>query len=251
MSATINTSRKTVIITGASSGIGFALAEAYLQRGYNVVGNARTIERLLAAAEKLGNPANFLAVAGDIALAATAQALFARAIAAFGKVDILINNAGVFIAKPIGDYTEADLDALVSTNLKGFFYPSQQAAAHMAANKSGHIVTISANIAIQPTTKVPALLPVLIKGGLINATRALAIELAASNVQVNTVAPGIIRTPLHSDFENSQGFLNALSPSGRTGNTKDVVDAVLYLTDAAFTSGVVLPVDGGATAGTW
>jgi NAD(P)-dependent dehydrogenase (short-subunit alcohol dehydrogenase family) len=247
----MSSKQKTVIITGASSGIGFALAEAYLQRGYNVVGNARTMERLQAAAEKLGNPANFLAVAGDIALPATAKALFARAIAAFGKVDILINNAGVFIAKPIGDYTEDDLDALVSTNLKGFFYPSQQAAAHMAANKSGHIVTISANIALQPTVKVPALLPVLIKGGLINATRALAIELAASKVQVNTVAPGIIQTPLHSDFENSQGFLNALSPSGRTGHAKDVVDAVLYLTDAGFTSGVVLPVDGGATAGTW
>jgi len=251
MRTAINQDQKTVIITGASSGIGFALAEAYLQRGYNVVGNARTIERLLAAAEKLGNPANFLAVAGDIALPATAQALFARAIAAFGKVDILINNAGVFIAKPIGDYSEDDLDALVSTNLKGFFYPSQQAAAHMAANKSGHIVTISANIAIQPTLKVPALLPVLIKGGLINATRALAIELAASNVQVNTVAPGIIQTPLHRDFENSQAFLNTLSPSGRTGNTKDVVNAVLYLTEADFISGVVLPVDGGATAGTW
>ncbi|MEM4990609.1 SDR family oxidoreductase [Collimonas sp. H4R21] len=247
----MSSNQKTVIITGASSGIGFALAEAYLQRGYNVVGNARTIERLLAAAEKLGNPPNFLAVAGDIARPATAKALFERAIAAFGKVDILVNNAGVFIAKPVGDYTEDDLDALVSTNLKGFFYPSQQAAVHMAANKSGHIVTISANIAMQPTVKVPALLPVLIKGGLINATRALAIELAASNVQVNTVAPGIIQTPLHGDYENSRAFFNTLSPSGRTGSTKDVVDAVLYLTDAGFISGVALPVDGGATAGTW
>ncbi|MDP3795577.1 MAG: SDR family oxidoreductase [Polaromonas sp.] len=247
----MSTSNKTVVITGASSGIGFALAEAYLKRGYNVAGNARSAARLQAAAEKLGNPANFVGVEGDIAKPATAQNLFAQAIAAFGKVDILVNNAGIFTAKPIGDYTEDDLETIVGTNLKGFFYPSQQAAAHMAKNRQGHIVTITASIAMQPNVKVPALLPVLIKGGLNQATRALAIELASSNVKVSAVAPGIIATPMHSPDEGTQAFLRTLSPSARTGATQDVVDAVLYLTDAQFTTGAVLAVDGGASAGTW
>ena len=242
---------KTVIVTGASSGIGFALAEAYLARGFNVVGNARTMARLEEAAAKLGYPENFLPVAGDIARPETAAALFERAIAKFGKVDILINNAGIFVAKPVGEYTEADVDAMVSTNLKGFFYPSQQAATHMAANKDGHIVTITANIAMQPTAKVPALLPVLIKGGLNHATRGLAIELAAHNVRVNAVAPGIIATPLHGTDDATWAFYRTLSPSGKTGETGDIVNAVLYLTDSSFTSGTVMAVDGGAAAGHW
>lgn len=242
---------KTVIVTGASSGIGFAVAEAYLKRGYNVVGNARTIERLKAAADKLGNPSNFVLVPGDISKPETAKALFERAVAAFGKVDILINNAGIFIAKPVTDYTEQDLDDLLNTNLKGVFYPSQQAAAHMGANKSGHIVNITASIAMQPNVKVPALLPVLIKGGLNNATRGLAIELAASNVKVNAVAPGIIATPMHSDDEATQAFFRTLAPTGTTGVTDDVVNAVLYLTESSFTTGTILPVDGGGSAGTW
>jgi NAD(P)-dependent dehydrogenase (short-subunit alcohol dehydrogenase family) len=242
---------KTVIVTGASSGIGFAIAEAYLKRGYNVVGNARTLDRLQTAAAQWGNPSNFLPVAGDIADPATAKALFERAVAAFGKVDVLINNAGIFLAKPIADYTEDDVNAIVNTNLMGFFYPSQEAAKHMSANCSGHIVTITASLAMQPTAKVPALLPILIKGGLNHATRGLALELAPSNVKVNAVAPGIISTPMHGTDEGTQNFLKQLSPSGEMGSTKDVADAVLYLTESSFTSGVVLPVDGGSTAGTW
>ena len=241
----------TVIVTGASSGIGLAIAKAYLERGYNVVGNARTLARLQSAAQQLGNPPNFLLVPGDIAKAETAADLFHKAIAAFGKVDILINNAGIFLAKPIGDYTEADLESIVGTNLKGFFYPSQQAATHMAKNRSGHIVTITASIATQPNAKVPALLPILIKGGLNQATRGLAIELAASNVRVNAVAPGIIQTPMHGTDQATQSFLKTLAPNGATGDTQDVVNAVLYLTDSAFTSGAVMAVDGGASAGTW
>lgn len=243
--------KQTVIVTGASSGLGFTIAEAYLQRGYNVVGNARTLDRLEAAAAKLGNPANFLMVAGDIAEAETAKALFDTSIAAFGKVDILINNAGIFISKAIGDYTEADVNAIVGTNLMGFFYPSQLAATHMSANGSGHIVTITASIAMQPNIKMPALLPVLIKGGLNHATRSLALELAPFNVKVNAVAPGVIDTPIHGQDEETQAFLKSMSPSGRTGNAKDIVDAVMYLTDSSYTSGTVMVVDGGATAGTW
>ncbi|MFM0643198.1 SDR family NAD(P)-dependent oxidoreductase [Paraburkholderia bryophila] len=245
----MNNEARTVVITGASSGIGFALAQAYLARGDNVVGNARTIERLEAAALKLGNPPNFLTVAGDIADPATSRTLFERAIAAFGKVDVLVNNAGIFIAKPIANYTEEHLDALINTNLKGFFYPTQQAAEHMARNRQGHIVSITASIAMQPTAKVPALLPVLIKGGLNQATRALALELASSNVKVSAVAPGAIDTPLHDPSRHA--FMKTLQPAARLGSTKDIVDAVLYLTDAEYTTGVVLAVDGGATAGTW
>jgi NAD(P)-dependent dehydrogenase (short-subunit alcohol dehydrogenase family) len=243
--------KKTVIVTGASSGIGFAIAQAYLARGYNVVGNARTLDRLESAAAQLGKPSNFLLVAGDIALPATAAALFERAIAAFGKVDILVNNAGIFIAKPVGAYTEDDLETIVSTNLKGFFYPSQLAAEHMRTNRDGHIVTITASVAMQPNAKIPALLPVLIKGGLNHATRALAIELASANVRVNAVAPGIIVTPMHGTDEGTTTFLKALAPNGAMGHTQDIVDAVLYLTDSTFTSGTVMAVDGGATAGTW
>lgn len=242
---------KTVIVTGASSGLGFAIARAYLERGYNVVGNARTQARLEEAAARLGNPHNFLAVAGDIARPDTARRLFAQAIEAFGQVDILINNAGIFIAKPVGDYTEEELEAIVDTNLKGFFYPSQAAAKHMAARGSGHIVSITASIAMQPNVKVPALLPVLIKGGLNSAVRGLALELATSHVQVNAVAPGIIETPLHPDDEGTRAFLRGLAPSGEIGSPQDIVDAVLYLTDSTFVSGTILNVDGGSTTGVW
>ncbi|UTL88978.1 SDR family NAD(P)-dependent oxidoreductase [Pseudomonas fluorescens] len=239
---------RTVIITGASSGLGFALAEAFLERGDNVVGNARSQARLDQASARLGHPQRFVGVAGDIAAAETAQRLFATAQATFGSVDILINNAGIFIPKPFTEYSETDVDALVGTNLKGFFYPSQAAARVMAAQGYGQIIAITASIALQPDTRVPALLPVLVKGGLNQAVKGLALELAASGVQVNAVAPGIIDTPLHGGTVEALG---GLSPSGRTGKPQDVVDAVLYLTDARFVSGVILPVDGGSTAGTW
>lgn len=240
---------RTVVITGASSGMGLALAEAYLKRGDNVVGNARSPARLDAAAASLGHPASFVGVAGDIALPETAEAIFKVAKERFGKVDILVNNAGIFMAKPFHTYTQEDVERLVATNLMGFVYPSQLAAEHMMANRSGHIVNITASLALQPNVKTPALLTVLVKGGLNSATRALALELAAHNVKVNAVAPGIIDTPLHA--EGSQEFLKGLQPTGAYGKAGDIVDAVLYLTDASFTTGAVLNVDGGATAGVW
>jgi NAD(P)-dependent dehydrogenase (short-subunit alcohol dehydrogenase family) len=239
----------TVVITGASSGIGLGLAQAYLERGFNVVANARTEERLAAAAEQLGNPARFLGVAGDIGRRDTARQLIDRAVERFGKVDVLINNAGIFNAKPFVDYTEEELDQLVATNLKGFVYASQAAARHMIARRQGHIVNITASIALQPNQQVPALLPVLIKGGINAATRALALELAPHNVKVNAVAPGIVDTPLYTPEQHS--FLNGLSPAGRIATVREIADAVLYLTSADFTTGVVLPVDGGMSTGKW
>ena len=248
MQDTLNTPA-TVVITGASSGIGLGLAQAYLERGFNVVANARTDERLAAAATQLGNPARFLGVAGDIGRRDTAQQLIDRAVERFGKVDVLINNAGIFNAKPFVDYTEEELDQLVATNLKGFVYASQAAARHMVARRQGHIVNITASIALQPNQQVPAALPVLIKGGINAATRALALELAPHNVKVNAVAPGIVDTPLYTPEQH--GFLNGLAPAGRIATVREIADAVLYLTSADFTTGVVLPVDGGMSTGKW
>jgi len=239
----------TVVITGASSGIGLGLAEAYLARGFNVVANARTDERLAAAAKQLGSPARFLGVAGDIGQRDTARQLIDRAVERFGQVDVLINNAGIFNAKPFVEYSEEELDRIVATNIKGFVYASQAAAAHMVPRRQGHIVNITASLALQPNLKVPALLPVLVKGGVNAATRALALELSPHNVKVNAVAPGIVDTPLYTP--EMHGFLNGLAPAGRIAQVREIADAVLYLTSSDFTTGVVLPVDGGMSTGTW
>ncbi len=239
----------TVIITGASSGIGLALAAAFLERGDNVVINGRDAARLAGAAERLGHPSRVLAVAGDIAAPATAQRLFAEAAARFGRVGILVNNAGLFMPKPVTDYTSADVEQMVATNLMGFVYPTQEAARHMQGNGGGHILNISASLALQPNASVPALLPVLIKGGINSATRALAIELAPHNIKVNAVAPGIIDTPMHP--AENHAFLAGLAPLGRIGSTQHIVDAVLYLTGSNFSTGAVLTVDGGMSAGKW
>ncbi|TWC30539.1 short-subunit dehydrogenase [Pseudomonas sp. SJZ079] len=242
-------SKKTAVITGASSGIGLGLAKAFLDNGYNVVGSARSIEGLNAAANSLGNPDNFIGVAGDVADASTARDIFAAAIEKFGSVEVLVNNAGFFLPKPFIDYTPEDLESLLDTNLKGVVYSSQVAAAHMIQRGAGHIVNISAAVALQPNIAVPAALPVLIKGGVNQMTRALALELSPHNIQVNTVAPGIIDTPMHDP--SSRDFLNNLAPSGRVGTVEEIAEAVLYLAKADFTTGVVLAVDGGMSTGKW
>ncbi|MBD7972483.1 MULTISPECIES: SDR family NAD(P)-dependent oxidoreductase [Escherichia] len=242
---------KTVIVTGASSGLGLAIAQAFLARNYNVVANARSLQRLQNMADGLGNPRNLLLVPGDISLPETAANLFTLSEKHFGQVDILVNNAGIFIAKPVTDYTPQDVVSMTDTNLKGFFYPAQAAARHMSQRGSGHIITITASIAMQPNRKIPALLPVLIKGGLNQAIRGLALELAPHNIMVNGVAPGVIATPMHESDEQSLEFLKGLAPTERIGHPQDIVDAVLYLADSTFVTGTVLTVDGGASAGVW
>ncbi|WJN61643.1 SDR family oxidoreductase [Pseudomonas sp. SO81] len=239
---------RTVVITGASSGIGFGLAKAFLASGFNVVGNARSAERLDEARAQLDNPA-FIGVAGDIAKPDTARRLIQAGIEAFGQVDVLVNNAGFFLPKPFIEYSPDDIDGLLETNLKGVVYASQAAAAHMIERRQGHIINITAAVALQANISVPAALPVLIKGGLNQVTRALALELSPHNIQVNAVAPGIIETPMHDPA--SYGFLNGLQPAGRMGRVSEIADAVLYLANANFTTGVVLPVDGGMSAGKW
>jgi NAD(P)-dependent dehydrogenase (short-subunit alcohol dehydrogenase family) len=240
--------KQTVIVTGASSGIGLAIAKAYLEQGFNVVGIARGRERLEAARRELGAPEKFfLGVEGDIGQPETAKKLFAAAITRFGKVDVLVNNAGFFNAKPFVDYSPEEIDAMVSTNLNGYVYAAQEAARHMIPQKEGRIINITASIAEQPLSNVPAALPILIKGGMNHLTKALALELAPHNIRVVAVAPGIIDTPMYQ--AEMHGFLKTLSPLGLIGTTKDVTDAVLYFTRASFATGVVLTVDGGMTTG--
>ncbi|HDS1767835.1 SDR family oxidoreductase [Pseudomonas putida] len=239
---------KTVVITGASSGIGFGLAKAFLASGFNVVGNARSAERLAEAEAQLDSPA-FIGVAGDIAKPETARRLIQASIDAFGQVDVLVNNAGFFLPKPFIEYSPEDIQGMLETNLKGVVYASQAAAAHMIERRQGHIINITAAVALQPNIAVPAALPVLIKGGLNQVTRALALELSSHNIQVNAVAPGIIETPMHDPA--SFDFLNGLQPAGHIGRVSDIADAVLYLANAGFTTGVVLPVDGGMSVGKW
>jgi NAD(P)-dependent dehydrogenase (short-subunit alcohol dehydrogenase family) len=243
----MNTQQKTVVISGASSGIGFSLAQAYLQEGFNVVANSRSRERLEAARRALGGPDNLLLIEGDIGLPETAKRLFTAAIERFAAVDVLVNNAGIFLAKSFIDYSPEDVAALVSTNLNGFVFPTQEAVKYMRSRRSGHIINITASIALQPLGNVPAALPILIKAGLNQVTKALALELAPYDIKVSAVAPGIIDTPLYPP--DMHAFLHTLQPLGHMGAARDIVDAVLYLTRAEFTTGVVLPVDGGMSAG--
>src|SRR4051812_38807790 len=211
---------KTAIVTGASSGIGLALTQAFLDRGYVVIANARTQSRLKKVQGTLGSPDRFVPVEGDIGQPQVGKRLFDVALERSGHVDVLVNNAGVFIAKPTVDYGVDDVEQMISTNLKGFVYPSQQAAKHMSARGQGIILNITASIALQPQAAVPALLAVLIKGGIDSATRALALELAPKGVRVNAIAPGIIDTPMHN--AGSHDFLKALSPMNRLGSVEQI-----------------------------
>jgi len=237
-------SSKTVVITGASSGIGLALATAFVAAGANVVANARraTETRTLTPSPRL------VLVDGDIASPAVAAKVIDAA-DRFGGVDLLINNAGVFIPKPFTQYTSDDITALFSTNLTGFFHVTQAAVKRMQARKTGHVVTITTSLADQPIAGVGASMPILTKGGLNAVTKALAIEHAAEGIRFNAVAPGIIDTPMHKP--ESHDFLRKLHPIARLGMTAEIVDAVMFLDRAPFVSGEVLHVDGGAHAGRW
>jgi NAD(P)-dependent dehydrogenase (short-subunit alcohol dehydrogenase family) len=240
-------SDKTVIITGASSGIGLGLAEAFLKEGYNVVGTGRSSERLRAVAAQLNAGERFLGVAGDAGKPESAKQVFEQAIAKYGKVDVLVNNAGIFAAKPFVQFTPDEIEEQIATNLKGTLYPSQEAARHMSARKAGKIINITAALAIQPAGGVPALLAVALKGGLNQATQALALELAPYGVTVNAVAPGIVNTPMHKP--ESHAALGAAQPLGRIAKVSEVADAVLYLAKSDYVTGTVMPVDGGWSAG--
>jgi NAD(P)-dependent dehydrogenase (short-subunit alcohol dehydrogenase family) len=238
-------SQKTAIITGASQGIGAGLVEAFLKQGYNVVANSRHITQ----ANPFAASANLVLIDGDIGDPSTAVKIVDAAVSKFGRIDVLINNAGIFIPKPFTEYTTADLDALVSTTLAGFLYVSQLAVKQMLRQKSGSILNISTTLVDQPIAGVGAAVQIMLKGALNAVTRALAIEYAKEGIRVNTIAPGVINTPMHKP--ETHDFLKGLSPAGRIGEVKEIVDAALFLTDARFTSGEILHVDGGAHAGKW
>jgi NAD(P)-dependent dehydrogenase (short-subunit alcohol dehydrogenase family) len=236
---------KTAVVTGASRGIGLAVAEAFVRRGYNVVANSR---RLSTAGTLPAGPRTAL-VDGDIASPETASRVVAAATERFGGIDVLVNNAGVFLAKPFVDHTAADFDALVATNLAGFFHVTREALRTMRERRAGHVVTITTSLASQPIAGVPAAVSILTKAGLDAATRALAIEHAAEGIRFNAVAPGIVDTPMHA--RENHAALSRLHPIARLGTTAEIVDAILYLDGAAFVTGEVLHVDGGAHAGKW
>ena len=237
--------QKTAIVTGASQGIGAGLVDAFLKRGYNVVANSRNIAKT--------NPfpasPNLALVGGDIGDPKTAAKIAETSVSRFGRIDVLVNNAGVFIPKPFTEYTSEEFNTLVSTTLAGFLYVSQLSVKQMLRQKSGSIVNVSTTLVDQPIAGVSAAVQIMIKGGLNSVTRALAIEYAKDGIRVNTVAAGIINTPMHKP--ESHEFLKGLHPIDRMGEVKEIVDAVLFLTDATFTTGEILHVDGGAHAGKW
>ena len=237
----MSTERKVALITGASQGIGAGLVEGFRERGYRVVANSRSI--------KPSDSADLATVAGDITDPVVAKRVVDTAVERFGRIDTLVNNAGIFVSKPFIEYTPEDFAAAMSVNVAGFFYVSQQAAARMLSQKSDHIVNITTSMVDQPIAGVPAALASLTKGGLDAVTRGLAIEYADKGIRVNAVAPGIIKTPMHP--KETHDFLAKLHPMQRMGEVHEIVDAVLYLDNAAFVTGEVLHVDGGQHAGRW
>jgi NAD(P)-dependent dehydrogenase (short-subunit alcohol dehydrogenase family) len=232
--------QKVAVITGASQGIGAALVDAYRKLGYAVVATSRTIE--------LSGDAGVVTVRGDIADPATAERVIAAGIKQFGRIDTVVNNAGLFVAKPFTDYTADDYATVTGVNLTGFFRVTQLAVEHMLAQGGGgHIVNITTSLVDNADSRVPSVLASLTKGGLQSATKSLAIEYATRGIRANAVSPGTVRTPMHP--EETHAALAALQPVGRLGEESDIVDAVLYLENAPFVTGEILHVDGGMSAG--
>jgi NAD(P)-dependent dehydrogenase (short-subunit alcohol dehydrogenase family) len=236
-------SKRTAIVTGASQGIGAALVDALVDTDYNVVATSRNVNGSLAASS------NLVLVAGDIGKKETAGRVVDAAMENFGRIDLLVTNAGIFSTKPFTEFTTEDFNALVSTNLLGFVYIAQLAVAQMLKQESGAVVSITAALADQPIAGVNAAVPMITKGGLNAVIKSLAIEYARDGIRFNAVAPGIVDTPMHKD--DPKDFLKTLQPMGKMAHVNDVVDAVLYLAHAGQVSGEVLHVDGGSHAGRW
>ena len=238
--------QKTAIVTGASQGIGAGAVKAFLDRGYRVVANSRNISKSGA----FETSDRLVLVDGNIAEAATAAKIADIAVTKFGSIDALLNNAGIYFSKPFTDYTVNDLRSLTSTNIEGFLFVSQLAIKQMVAQKSGgSIVNITSTMVDHPIAGVNASVPMMTKGGLEAVTLSLAMEYAKQGIRVNAVAPGIVDTPMHKD--NPKDVLKTLQPMGGISSIKDIVNAIMYLTEASQVTGEVLHVDGGSHVGKW
>jgi NAD(P)-dependent dehydrogenase (short-subunit alcohol dehydrogenase family) len=235
----MNSQQKVAVVTGASQGIGAALVKAFRDRNYRVVANSRSI--------KPSSDSDIIAVPGDISERAVAERIVSEAMSRFGRIDTLVNNAGIFLAKPFTDYTQEDYASVLAVNLNGFFHITQLAIPEMEKQGSGHIVNMTTSLVDHAIDGVPSVLASLTKGGLNSATKSLAIEYAKRGIRVNAVAPGVIKTPMHAP--ETHAALASLHPVGRMGDISDIVDAVLYLDAAGFVTGEILHVDGGQSAG--
>jgi NAD(P)-dependent dehydrogenase (short-subunit alcohol dehydrogenase family) len=235
--------RQTAIVTGASSGIGLGITGALLQRGYRVVGNSRAITK----SKDLQASEDLVLVDGDIGKKDTAIKVAGTAIKRFDRIDLLVNCAGIYIPKPFTEYTPEDFDLMIATNVAGYFFITQQVVAQMRKQKSGHIVSISTVLTDQPFAGAPISLPVLTKSTIPAFSRALAMEYAADGIRVNTISPGVVDTPMHSNDDHE--LLKQLSPAGRLVQISEIVDALLYLQSAPMVNGENIRIDGGAHAG--
>jgi NAD(P)-dependent dehydrogenase (short-subunit alcohol dehydrogenase family) len=237
---------KNAIVTGASQGIGAATVEAFLKRGYSVVANSRNITK----ANPFPASPSLALVDGDISDPNTAAKIVNSAVSRFGRIDALVNNAGIFFSKHFTDYTLDDLRSLSSVNIEGFLFMTQLAIRQMLAQKTGgSIINITSTLVDHPIARINVAVAMITKGGLEAATRSLAMEYAKQGIRVNAVAPGEVDTPMHKN--DSKDFLKTLQPMGRISDVKDIVDAIVYLTEAHQVTGEVLHVDGGAHVGKW
>ncbi len=235
----MSNNQKVIIVTGASQGIGAGVVKGFRALGHKVVATSRSIQP--------STDPDILTVAGDIADPATAERVVREAVARFGRIDTLVNNAGIFVAKPFTSYTKEDYAQVVATNMSGFFYISQLAIAEMEKNGSGHVVSVTTSLVDHAIDGVPSVMASLTKGGINAATKSIAIEYAKRGIRANAVSPGIIKTPMHG--AEIHDALGKLHPVGHMGEINDIVQAILYLDSASFVTGEILHVDGGQSAG--
>jgi NAD(P)-dependent dehydrogenase (short-subunit alcohol dehydrogenase family) len=239
----MNTEQPVAIVTGASSGIGLGVTQALLARGWRVVATSRTVSK----SKDLKPWPELVLVDGEVSKKETAVKVVEAAIQHFGRIDLLVNNAGIFLPKPFTDYTEEDYNLVTNTNVASFFFMTQQVVPQMKKQNSGHVVNISAVLADQPSRSVSAVLAVLSKSTMPAVSKALALEYAANNIRFNTVSPGNVNTPMHA--KDDHAALAKFHPLARMGEVSDIVDAVLYLQNATFVTGENIRVDGGVHAG--
>lgn len=232
-------SHKVVVVTGASQGIGQKVVEAFRKLDYRIVATSRSI--------KPSDDPNVLSIAGDIGDPATAQRVISEGVGRFGRIDTLVNNAGIYIGKPFTEHTSKDFDAVMNVNMAGFYHITQLSIAEMEKQSSGHVVSVTASIGPIAISGIYSVLAAMTKGGINAATKSLAIEYAKKGIRVNAVAPGIIKTPMHAP--ETHDVLGAFHPIGRMGETSDIADAIVFLDSAPFITGEILHVDGGLVAG--